>query len=143
MTILESELSLAAPARQSGLECELDLAASLLHLARRGEPHREQPRSQPPAVERERQIAEDPRGVGSLLRLGDHSVRIAIDLRDQQRKYGHAGRQSHLCLEPVFPHREERALQVLVEPVREGRRRGENQHRGGRPGDHLAPSFRP
>ena len=59
-------------------------------------------------------------------------------------KYRNTRSQANLRLNAVFLHRDERGLQVLIEPVRERRRSGQQKNRRRQqPRFHFAVNFRP
>jgi hypothetical protein len=101
------------------------------------------------AVAADRQIGaklnpDHPPGVRALFGFRNDSIRIGIDIREHKGKYGHARGQSDLRLDSVFLDRDKCTLQVLVEPVRERRRTGQQKNRSrSQPGLHFAVSFRP
>ncbi len=95
------------------------------------------------AVNGERQILQHPLGVGSLLRFRNDAVRIGVDPGNHDGIHGHPRCESHLRLQTGVPYREEGALQVFIQPVRERRRNGQGENRSAQAGSHFAAGFRP
>ena len=73
------------------------------------------------AVDRQRQIPADPFRVSLLLGLRDHPIAVGVDAGKNLARDIDAGGQPKLQRDMVLLHLDRRGLEVLVEPVREGR----------------------
>ena len=116
-------LRLGPPRGTSASNSSLNFAESLLHLLGSCKFRRDQPELQTIAVNRERQIAKHPLCVSPLLGFRDDSVRIGIDACEHDGKHGNARGQTNLRLNTILLHRDRCGLQILIQPVRGGRRR--------------------
>lgn len=88
-------------------------------------------------------IGQDPLAIERHF-LGKGPVAIGVHFGQQGGENRDARREIHLRLHAILLHGDQGGLQVFIEPVRGGGRRGQHHQRdGGEPDGHLAVSFRP
>ncbi len=105
--------------RQKTRVFDVDLAQAVAHLRRLREAPRNKSRPNGAAVYREGEVGEHALRVRLLFLFGKCAVAVGIDSGDDGRRHQNARNQPHGRLNTIGFERENRGLQILVDPVGE------------------------
>ena len=145
MQVFKNEFPVGAATRHICIKVELNFAGAFSHFVNLGKLQRDQAELQSGPIYEERYIAQHPLRVCLLLCFRDDAIRIGINACEHDGKHRNARGQTNLRLNTIFLHRDGCGLQILIQPVRGGRRCGQQQHRArsSQPRFHFAVGFRP